>query len=149
MELVTAEFLLSLIASLVAALGAVGAYRVSVANAHKINSEAKERELSNKRINLQLYSISESTTHTKEQVKNTHSSNLREDIDHLLVNTQEMQRVLVELDKRTDAMDKDIRGIRRDIGRLSDADLRISGNATEEHRRIWNAIENITHRKEP
>jgi hypothetical protein len=73
-------------------------------------------------IGRKLVTIQKDTKASREQVENSHNTNLRDDLDG---RHGEVMRVLDRLYRQFEGMGSDIRGIRKDIGRLESSDDRL------------------------
>lgn len=85
---------------------------------------------------------------TKEQVQNSHTTNLREESDTrhaaLILALESIQGKQAEQARSIDDVKVSQRGLQRDIGRLADADLEISRAAREDRARLAKHIEDTT-----
>ncbi|POH63966.1 hypothetical protein C3B59_10505 [Cryobacterium zongtaii] len=90
---------------------------------------------------------------TKEQVQNSHTTNLREESDtrHDAVMTAfaSLQGAQAELARAVDDVKASQRGMQRDIGRLGDADLEHFKAAREDRDRISKHIQESTSGEQP
>ena len=64
-----------------------------------------------------IIAIQKDSTATREQVQNDHTPNLREELDERHHEVMHSQR---RLEKHIEGMSADIRGMRKDIGRIDD-----------------------------
>lgn len=65
---------------------------------------------------------------TREQVQNSHTTNLREEQDE---RHQEVMRGIHRLDKQAEGTTADVRGIRKDIGRIDERVIHIESEKRE------------------
>ena len=84
-------------------------------------------------------SAAEDSAITKNEVKNNHSTNLREE------NDQRHFQVMDVLHDQT----KSIAGLKRDIGRLADADLEHSRVAREDRARLTSHLDSFITKEKP
>lgn len=83
---------------------------------------------------------SETVSEIKEQVTNSHGTNLRADLDSVLTGIARLDR---RLDRFETSQDEVNRQMAANFGRMLESTENIRRAATQEHERIWHAVDKI------
>lgn len=114
--------------------------------------QAKTKWLSKQQISLKSHAASlqehlekartdsEIVSEIKEQVTNSHGTNLRADLDSVLAGIARLDR---RLDRFETSQDEVNRQTAANFGRMLESTENVRRAATQEHERIWHAIDKI------
>lgn len=134
-----ASALLAVITTLITAITALLA--VVLVQGRKAKAEAAHTRAETLQI---LDGLQRDAAHTREQVTNSHASNLRDDVDDIARVLATVAEQLRRLDASARNTAADVRGLRRDVGRLSDVDIRDREAADRAHVLIHRRIDDLT-----
>ncbi|WP_215523929.1 DUF2746 domain-containing protein [Varibaculum prostatecancerukia] len=120
--------------------------------------QAKTKRLAKQKISLKSHAANlqehlekartdnETVSEIKEQVTNSHGTNLRADLDRVLVGIARLDR---RLDRFETAQDEVNRQAIASFGRMFESTENIRRSATQEHERIWHAVDKIQTEQAP
>lgn len=114
--------------------------------------QAKTKRLSKQQTSLESHAASlqellekartdrETVSEIKEQVTNSHGTNLRADLDSVLAGIARLDR---RLDRFETSQDEVNRQTTANFGRMLESTENVRRAATQEHERIWHAVDKI------
>lgn len=120
--------------------------------------QAKSRRLSKQQTSLKSHAASlqehlekartdnETVSEIKEQVTNSHGTNLRADLDLVLAGISRLDRRLYRFEASQDEVNRQTVA---NFGRMLESTENVRRAATQEHERIWHAIDKIQTEQAP
>ena len=111
----------------------------------------QQTSLKNHAANLQehlekAHTDNETVSEIKEQVTNSHGTNLRADLDRVLAGIARLDR---RLDRFETSQDEVNRQTVTNFGRMLESNENIRRSASQEHERIWHAVDKIQTERAP
>ncbi len=127
---------LIIIPSIVALLGAIGLFWKQLFEAKKSNAEALELRYKTK-------AIQDSQTKILSEFQNNGGSTMKDSVDLIKKDNAKVVESIARIEELLNNTNKDIRGLKRDIGRLGDVDVLDRQEAEKEHSRFYELIETL------
>lgn len=122
-------------------------------------ADQKKRQQVEDENTRRIVQIALNSAATREQVQNSHQTNLRDDLDHhsgqmaglagqiaeLMGKVDRLADVPAALDRLEAKVDRDRKAIRSEVDTVRNDLDRIKGDADHEHGRLWKSVDQIKH----